>query len=53
MLNSWQVNNNEEVSNSIAFNPVLPAGMGRQINLQNEATKSDYQKYLWLFGKPR
>jgi hypothetical protein len=53
MIDSWQVNNNENVSKNIGFNPVLPAGITRNISTQNESTKSDYQKYLWLFGKPR
>lgn len=53
MIDSWQVNNNENVSKNIEFNPVLPAGITRNLSTQNESTKSDYQKYLWLFGKPR
>ena len=50
MLSSWTVNNNEEVSRNIAFNPVIPAGMPNHHNYHNEASKNDYQKYLWLFG---
>ena len=53
MLSSWTVNNNEEASRNIAFNPVIPAGMPNHHNYNNEATKNDYQKYLWLFGGSR
>jgi hypothetical protein len=53
MLNSWTVNNNEEIGKQVSFNPVIPAGIPNQHNYSNEATKNDYQKYLWLFGKPR
>ena len=50
MLSSWTINNNEESSRNIAFNPVMPAGIPNHHNYNNEATKNDYQKYLWLFG---
>jgi hypothetical protein len=53
MLSSWQVNNNEESTKSISFNPVLPAGIPKNENYNNEATRNDYQKYSWLFGRPR
>jgi len=53
MLSSWTVNHNEEVTKNISFNPVMPAGIPNHHNYSNEATKSDYQKYLWLFGSPR
>jgi hypothetical protein len=54
MLNSWQVNNNEEQSRNISFNPVLPSGpmMGNQ-RITNEATRKDYETYGWLFGGGR
>ena len=54
MLNSWQVNNNEEQSKNISFNPVLPSGpmMGNQ-RVTNEATRKDYETYGWLFGGGR
>ena len=54
MLNSWQVNNNEEQSRNISFNPVLPSGpmMGNQ-RMTNEATRKDYETYGWLFGGGR
>lgn len=53
MLSSWTVNNNEEIGKQVSFNPVIPAGIPNHHNYSNEATKNDYQKYLWLFGKPR
>lgn len=51
MINSWTVNSNESVSETIAFNPVLPAGRPMSTTMQNEATRNDYLKYGWLFGK--
>lgn len=53
MINSWTINSNESVSETIAFNPVLPAGRPMGTSFQNEATKNDYQKYGWLFGNTR
>jgi hypothetical protein len=50
MLNSWTVNSNNEVSESIAFNPVMPAGVPIHQQINQDPTKNDYQKYLWLFG---
>jgi hypothetical protein len=50
MLNSWTVNSNNEVSESIAFNPVMPAGAPIHQQINQDPTKNDYQKYLWLFG---
>ena len=54
MLNSWQVNNNEESSKSITFNPVVPSGpmMGNQ-RFNNEPSRKDYENYGWLFGGRR
>jgi hypothetical protein len=50
MLNSWTVNSNNEVTESIAFNPVMPAGVPIHQQINQDPTKNDYQKYLWLFG---
>jgi hypothetical protein len=50
MLNSWTVNDNNEVTESIAFNPVMPSGMPIHNQINQDPTKNDYQKYLWLFG---
>ena len=54
MLNSWQVNINEETSKAVSFNPVLPSGpmMGNQ-RFNNEPTRKDYETYGWLFGSRR
>jgi Terminase large subunit, T4likevirus-type, N-terminal len=54
MLNSWQVNVNEETSKAVSFNPVLPSGpmMGNQ-RFDNEPTRKDYETYGWLFGSRR
>jgi hypothetical protein len=54
MLNSWQVNVNEETSKAVSFNPVLPSGpmMGNQ-RFNNEPTRKDYETYGWLFGSRR
>jgi hypothetical protein len=54
MINSWQVNVNEEVSKTVAFNPVIPAGP--IINNQrhnSEPSRKDYETYGWLFGRGR
>jgi len=50
MLNSWTVNDNNEVTDSIAFNPVMPSGIPIHNQINQDPTKNDYQKYLWLFG---
>ena len=44
MLSSWQVNNNEESSKSISFNPVVPSGpmMGNQ-RFNTEPSRKDYE----------
>jgi hypothetical protein len=50
MLNSWASVVNENKNTSEFFNPMVPQ-MGRDPNLNNNgASKSDYQKYGWLFG---
>ena len=54
MINSWQVNSNEEVTKSVSFNPVLPAGLPfNSRDLNNEPSRQDYEKYGWLFGGRR
>ena len=45
MIDSWHVETNTRPS-SIYFDPVMTEN---NIN-KNQPTKSDYQKYLWLFG---
>jgi len=51
MLESWEVNTNENVTKSISFNPMIPAGLPN--TNQNNPTRDDYQKYSWLFGGRR
>lgn len=49
MINSWSVNTNE-FNRKQFMDPVLPQ---QQENIKREATKSDYENYLWLFGGRR
>jgi len=51
MIDSWSVNNNENVREAISFNPVIPHSQERirQFGGQN-LSKDDYMKYGWLFG---
>ena len=55
MLNSWEVSNNESSQKMLDFNPGLPvmspSSYGDRFG--NNPTKTDYQNYLWLFGKRR
>jgi hypothetical protein len=51
MIESWSVSNNENVTNQLAFNPVIPNFNERMNqNSQQNVTKEDYMKYGWLFG---
>ena len=51
MIDSWSVSNNNNVTNQLAFNPVLP-NINEKINQygQQNVTRDDYMKYNWLFG---
>ena len=49
MINSWSVNTNE-FNRKQFLDPVMPQ---QQENIKREATKSDYENYLWLFGGRR
>ena len=49
MINSWTVNTNEFNRRQFT-DPVIPQ---QQENIKREATKSDYENYLWLFGGKR
>ena len=50
MLNSWATVVSENKNTSDYFNPMIPQ-MGKDPNLMNNGpSKSDYQKYGWLFG---
>lgn len=51
MLESWEVNTNENVTKSIVFNAMIPSGLPN-VN-QNNPTRDDYEKYSWLFGGRR
>ena len=55
MLNSWEVQSNGDKQKSITdFNPgipVLPSSGYNTKQFNTEPNRSDYQKYLWLFGK--
>jgi hypothetical protein len=51
MIDSWSVSNNENVTNQLSFNPVIPNFNERMNqNSQQNVTKDDYMKYGWLFG---
>ena len=54
MLESWSVQSNENQNAYTNFNPGIPVstnnGYGHQ---RNAVTKSDYEKYLWLFSGKR
>jgi hypothetical protein len=49
MIDSWTVNTNE-YNRKQFMDPVIPQN---QENFKREATKSDYENYLWLFGGRR
>ena len=55
MLNSWEVQDNSEQQKRITdFNPgipVIPSNGYNNRQFNTDASRSDYQKYLWLFGK--
>jgi hypothetical protein len=49
MIDSWTVNTNE-FNRRQFMDPVMPQ---QHENIKREATKSDYENYLWLFGGKR
>ena len=49
MIDSWTVNTND-FNRRQFLDPVIPQ---QQENIKREATKSDYENYLWLFGGKR
>jgi hypothetical protein len=53
MLESWTTDKREYKDSSINFNPGIPSIGGYHDNTNNQLTKSDYEKYLWLFGGRR
>lgn len=53
MIDSWTVQTREK-SQDMAFIPSLPnPNMPQHQQFRNAPTKSDYEKYLWLFGGGR
>ena len=54
MLESWTTEKNTFKDSSQNFNPGLPANTYNNMNYgRQQASKSDYEKYLWLFGGGR
>ena len=51
IISSWNVQNNETVTESMAFNPVLPFYVDKPES--RGPSKDDYMKYNWLFGGMR
>lgn len=51
MIDSWSVSNNENVSQQMAFNPVIPHYNERisQFN-SGHIPREEYMKHAWLFG---
>ena len=54
MIESWSVESNNYTGSYTNFNPGVPVinGQNQQYG-QGQVTKSDYEKYLWLFGSRR
>jgi hypothetical protein len=54
MIDSWTTETTKFTDSSMDYNPSIPVtnygGMGYE---RNTVTKSDYEKYLWLFGSRR
>jgi len=51
MIDSWSVNNNEAIKESINFDPVIPMYQNRVNQFGGQqVSKDDYAKYGWLFG---
>jgi hypothetical protein len=51
MIDSWSVNDNEHVTNTISFNPVIPHYNERKGQFSNgNIGREEYIKYGWLFG---
>ena len=54
MLDSWTTEKTEYKDSSANYNPNIPSNIDNHFYLtKNDANKSDYQKYLWLFGNKR
>ena len=53
MLESWTTDKRDYKDSSINYNPGVSAMNGFHNYTNNQVTKSDYEKYLWLFGGRR
>jgi hypothetical protein len=53
MLNSWTTETNTFKESSQNFNPGLPVSVNNNRYGSGDLSKSDYEKYLWLFGGRR
>jgi hypothetical protein len=54
MLESWSVESNKYTGDYTSFNPGLPISTSQnEVYNRSQVTKSDYEKYLWLFGPKR
>jgi hypothetical protein len=54
MLESWTTETNPFKESSQNYNPGLPSNPYGNMNYgRQEVSKSDYEKYLWLFGGRR
>jgi len=53
MIDSWSVSNNENVSQQIAFNPVIPHYNERISQFNNTIPREEYMKHAWLFNGRR
>jgi len=54
MIESWSVESNNYANSYTSFNPGLPVMSGpNDVMYGNQQSKSDYEKYLWLFGPKR
>ena len=50
MLNSWTSISHENKNTSEFFNPMVPQTNGQNLQYPGAPSRSDYQKYGWLFG---
>ena len=54
MIESWTTEKRDFKDSSSNFNPGLPVDRLNQYGMTGyQATKNDYEKYLWLFGNGR
>ena len=51
MIDAWHTSVSDNRNRSDFFNPMIPSGGSNSGRYPSEASKSDYEKYLWLFGK--